>query len=232
YLFEIKKLHAKLFLNSTEGIVGSSNLTYKALKNNIELGVLVSSSDRKGISNLKEFIGHLLIYSQPLNKAAKDLKRNLIRQGLLRAGIIFDVVDLIAYSGYLYRTSKIMCFERSFKECPTLKKMEDLLKKLDSTCTTGISSRISKIYKKITCDSNESKYWKEEFDIKIKKIKDVLVAWDQYYSGKILEPINIRKCFKDYRNQYDPPTNLKILKYNEKEAFRIVAECIEERMEF
>ncbi len=229
YLFEIKNLHAKLFLNSREGIVGSSNLTYKALRNNIELGILVSGSNEEEFNSLKKFIGNLFIHSKPLNKVAEKLRKNLIKQNLLKEEIIFDVISLIAHSHYLYRTSKIMCFEYSLVEPLVLKKIEKLLKKID-TDNIDISNSIPKVYRKIICKDNERKYWVEEFNIKIKKIRDILKIWEKYSSGKILKPINIRKYFRNYKNRYNPPANLGILKYNEKNTFRAVAECIEERI--
>lgn len=227
YVYEIDKLHAKLFFNSQFGIVGSSNLTFPALEKNIELGL--GTNLRNDLFKLRSFIGELIMKSNGLNEQAKLLKTNLKKHHLLKAGIIFDIVELIAHSHYLYRTTKIYCIWYSLKEPKILLELAPILDKFDNE-RKDIDKRLLKAYSP-TNDKGVKpilkRYWKEELKIKEKQIKNIIKIWEKYLSGKISKSTNVRKFFIQYKNPIKLPESRVVGSVNMNE---IVAKLIEERI--
>lgn len=226
YLYEIDKLHAKLFFKSKMAVVGSSNMTFPALKKNIELGVFIDNND--DLLLLREFIGELIINSDSLNEQAKILKQNLKKTGLLKKEIIFDIVELIAHSHYLYRTTKIHCIWESLEEPKILSKLAFFLDKFDDERKIT-DKRLPEVYEPKKLSKKDllwEKYAREELKIKGKKIKDVLELWNKYFSGKITKPINLN----DFRINYENPIKLPDTKTFTVDMHEILSELIEERM--
>lgn len=208
YLFELDKLHAKLFFNSYEAIIGSANLTYPALKHNVELGVYVSRKDGNAMVQLSKFIGELVINSKPLNKPAKVLKAALKKNNLLKNEILFNVIELLAHSSYLYRTTKIDCIWFPFKEPPVLEKLGKILDKFDDERKREDKTLPKVYHPNSDFDSFEpisKKYYKEDLKIRAKRIRDVIKLWEKYFAGKILKPMIIRKHFVNYKNPIKLP---------------------------
>ena len=226
YIYEIDKLHAKLFFNSRLAIVGSSNLTFPALKKNIELGVGVSLM--KDLLELKIFIGELIIKSDGLNEQAKTLKINLKEQNLLKKGVIFDIIELMAHSHYLYRTTKIHCIWHSLKEPNVLLNLATILDKFDNE-RRYTDKTLPEIYSPNKDDSTSliRRYYEEELLIKERQIRDVIKVWKMYLTGKISKPTDVRKYFVQYKNKIRLPGSKVIGTVDMNE---VLAKLIEERM--
>ena len=212
YLFEIDKLHAKLYFKSKEAIIGSANLTYPAIKRNLELGVHLTYEEEREMFGIRNFIGGLIIQSKPLNKQSNLLIKNFKKQNLFKEKIIFDVLELIAYSHYLHRTTKIHCIWNKFDEPKILKKLSKILNKFDNI-TKDTDEDLPKFYSPINDDVLDKgkirKYFQMELKIKERKIKDVINLWRRYLSGQINRPILIWKYLPRYSNPIKLPKIIK-----------------------
>lgn len=185
FIYEVDKLHAKLFLGKREAILGSSNLTSPALRKNLELGKLIK--EKKDIKNLKLFVGELIIKGKPYNIPAKKLKDSLKKNGLLKKELVCDVINLLSYSYYLYRTTKILCYWIKISVPRIVDELGKIIFNIEEEHINW--DEYKKRTSGIVFTKKERVYLQKKINKKCEKIKELIKSMEKLFVKVLIEKV-------------------------------------------